>query len=129
MVPLPRSGGSALLSVTGKSRGWGGDTGQCPNAVLVPKLARNQKGPSLKSKGTSHLIKRWKGASTRQHYGTYRDHGPIQERGGFERRSGSGPKRRFDPLPATSGLPQTTDIIRSARLVRLVPTGDIARLV
>ena len=38
-----------------------------------------------------------------------------------------GHSRRFDPLPATSGLPRTTDIIRPARLVRNVPTGDIAR--
>ena len=38
-----------------------------------------------------------------------------------------GQSRRFDPLPATSGLPRTTDIIRPARLVRNVPTGDIAR--
>jgi hypothetical protein len=36
-----------------------------------------------------------------------------------------GQKRRFDPLPATSGLPRTTDIIRSARLVRFVPQPDI----
>src|SRR3979490_2555309 len=32
---------------------------------------------------------------------------------------------RFAPLPATSGLPRTTDIILPARLVRSVPTGDI----
>jgi len=36
-----------------------------------------------------------------------------------------GQKRRFDPLPATSGLPRSTDIIRPVRLVRLVPTADI----
>ena len=35
-----------------------------------------------------------------------------------------GQSRRFDPLPATSGVPRTTDIIRAARLVRLVPTTD-----
>jgi hypothetical protein len=29
----------------------------------------------------------------------------------------------------TSGLPQSTDIARPARLVRFVPTGDIAPLV
>jgi len=32
-----------------------------------------------------------------------------------------GQSRRFGPLPATSGLPRSTDIIRPARLVRLVP--------
>jgi hypothetical protein len=35
-------------------------------------------------------------------------------------------KRRFDLLPATSSLPRTTDINRPARLVRFVPTTDIA---
>jgi hypothetical protein len=34
-------------------------------------------------------------------------------------------KRRFDAPPATSGLPQSTDIIRPARLGRFVPEGDI----
>jgi transposase len=33
---------------------------------------------------------------------------------------------RFDLLPATSGLPQSTDVARPARLVRYVPTCDIA---
>ena len=37
-----------------------------------------------------------------------------------------GQTRRFEPLPSTSGLPQTTDIIRPARLVWFVPKGDIA---
>jgi hypothetical protein len=36
-----------------------------------------------------------------------------------------GQKRRFDPLPAISGLPRSTDVIRSARLVRLVPEAVI----
>jgi hypothetical protein len=31
-----------------------------------------------------------------------------------------GQKRRFDPQPVTSGLPQSTDIARPARLVRFV---------
>ena len=35
-------------------------------------------------------------------------------------------KRRFHCGPAASGLPQSTDIIRPARLVRLVPICDIA---
>jgi hypothetical protein len=35
--------------------------------------------------------------------------------------TGLGQSRRFGPLPATSGLPRSTDIIRPARLVRLVP--------
>jgi hypothetical protein len=35
--------------------------------------------------------------------------------------SARGQKRRFDCGPAASGLPQSTDIIRPARLVRLVP--------
>ena len=39
-------------------------------------------------------------------------------------RSAQGQKRRFDPLPAPSGLLRTTDIIRPARQVRLVPTTD-----
>src|SRR5450759_2030401 len=34
--------------------------------------------------------------------------------------------RRFDSLPATSGLHRTTDINRPARLVRFVPTAEIA---
>jgi hypothetical protein len=36
-----------------------------------------------------------------------------------------GQKRRFDPQPVTSGLPQSTDIAKSARLVRLVPEPEI----
>ena len=35
--------------------------------------------------------------------------------------------RRFDSLPATSGLHRTTDINRPARLVRFVPQPDIIR--
>src|SRR5260221_2869651 len=35
-----------------------------------------------------------------------------------------GQKRRFDPMPATSGLPRTTDVIRPARLVRFVPGAE-----
>src|SRR6266702_5595809 len=31
---------------------------------------------------------------------------------------------QFDPPPATSGLPRTADIIRSARLVRFVPKEE-----
>src|SRR5450631_346265 len=34
--------------------------------------------------------------------------------------------RRFDPLPATSGLPPSTDIVRSARQVWLVPLATNA---
>jgi hypothetical protein len=33
--------------------------------------------------------------------------------------------RRFDPQPVTSGLPQSTDIARPARLVRFVPEPDL----
>jgi hypothetical protein len=36
-----------------------------------------------------------------------------------------GQKRRFDPLPATSGPPQTTDTAIPARLVRFVPGTDM----
>jgi hypothetical protein len=36
-----------------------------------------------------------------------------------------GQKRRFDPLPATSGLPRLTDTNRPVRLVRWVPASDI----
>jgi hypothetical protein len=32
-----------------------------------------------------------------------------------------GQKRRFDPVPATSGLPLTADLVRPVRLVRFVP--------
>jgi len=35
-----------------------------------------------------------------------------------------GQSRRFSGRPATSGLPRTTDVIRPARLVRLVPKAD-----
>jgi hypothetical protein len=36
----------------------------------------------------------------------------------------SGQSRRFDAPPTTSGLPQSTDIGRLARLVRFVPARD-----
>lgn len=39
--------------------------------------------------------------------------------------SGTGQSRQFDAPPATSGLPQSTDIARPARLVRFVPKGDV----
>jgi hypothetical protein len=39
--------------------------------------------------------------------------------------SASGKSRRFDPLPATSGLPRSTDVIRPARLVRFVPIPEV----
>jgi hypothetical protein len=42
--------------------------------------------------------------------------------------SALGQTRRLDRSPATSGLAQITDIIRPARLVRLVPNCDIGRL-
>jgi len=35
--------------------------------------------------------------------------------------SGMGQSHHFDREPATSGLPRSTDIVRRARLVRLVP--------
>ena len=38
--------------------------------------------------------------------------------------SAMGQTHRFDPLPATSGLPRSTDINRPAQLVRLVPIPD-----
>jgi hypothetical protein len=37
-----------------------------------------------------------------------------------------GQKRRSDHRPVTSGLPQSTDIVRPARLVRFVPQADNA---
>lgn len=37
-----------------------------------------------------------------------------------------GQSRRFDPLPATSGLPRSTDVVRPVRLVRFVPTAEVA---
>jgi hypothetical protein len=35
--------------------------------------------------------------------------------------SAAGQSRRFDCVPPTSALPQSTDIVRSARQVRFVP--------
>lgn len=43
----------------------------------------------------------------------------------WKRNPASGHKRRFDPQPVTSGLARSTDIIRSAQLVRVVPNGDL----
>ena len=40
--------------------------------------------------------------------------------------SAKGQTRQFAPLRATSGLPQSTDITRPARLVRFVPRTEIA---
>jgi hypothetical protein len=37
----------------------------------------------------------------------------------------SGQSHPFDPVPGTSGLSRTTDIIGPARLVRLVPTTEV----
>jgi hypothetical protein len=39
--------------------------------------------------------------------------------------SGTGQSRHFDPQPATSGLPRSTDIARAAGLVRLVPPRKV----
>src|ERR1700738_3872204 len=49
-----------------------------------------------------------------------RDTPPLGQRA----TSPMGQKRRFDPQPLTSGLPQSTDIARPARLVRFVPQAD-----
>src|ERR1700754_212437 len=43
--------------------------------------------------------------------------------------SALGHSRRFDPVPATSGLSRTTDIGRPGRRVREVPGSDIVGLV
>ena len=40
----------------------------------------------------------------------------------------SGQSRRFDCVPPTSALPPSTDIVRSARQVRFVPTTEVAAL-
>jgi hypothetical protein len=40
-------------------------------------------------------------------------------------KSDLGQSRRFDVRPVTSGPPQSTDIVRPARLVRFVPNPDI----
>ena len=45
------------------------------------------------------------------------------------RMSALGHSRRFDPVPATSGLSRTTDIGRPGRRVREVPGSDIVGLV
>jgi hypothetical protein len=37
-----------------------------------------------------------------------------------------GHSRRFGRLPVTSGLPRTSDVIRSPRHVSKVPTGDLS---
>jgi hypothetical protein len=42
-----------------------------------------------------------------------------------ERMTVLGQSRRIAPQPATTGLPQSTDIKRPAQLVRFVPTCDI----
>jgi len=42
----------------------------------------------------------------------------------FEFLHSQGQKRRSDRGPATSGLPQSTDIVIPSRLVRFVPTRD-----
>jgi hypothetical protein len=55
--------------------------------------------------------------------------GQRQFSGAFSPRSAMsqlGQKRRFDPQPVTSGLPQSTDIAGPARLVRFVPTAVIS---
>src|SRR5665647_1413700 len=39
----------------------------------------------------------------------------------------SGQSRRFDPMPITSGVPRSTDILRVSRHVSNVPICDIAR--
>ena len=39
--------------------------------------------------------------------------------------SGSGQKRRFDPLPVTSGLPLKADNFRAGRHVSKVPAADV----
>lgn len=44
---------------------------------------------------------------------------------GPSRRAPEMGQKRLDPLPATSGLLRTTDIIRPLRLVRFVPQADI----
>src|SRR6266487_1845423 len=62
---------------------------------------------------------------------TYRDLGPIQEtwRDPLDQKSAPGQSRRFDCVPPTSALPPSTDIVRSARQVRFVPTAEMKRLV
>jgi hypothetical protein len=42
--------------------------------------------------------------------------------------SALGQSRRFDLRPTTSGLPRSTDIIRSLRLVRFVPIPEVGEL-
>jgi hypothetical protein len=49
-------------------------------------------------------------------------HAPCHHRGAAIRKPSQ--KRRFDPEPAASGLPHTTDIVRPARLVRFVQQAD-----
>jgi hypothetical protein len=41
--------------------------------------------------------------------------------------SGSGQSRRFNPLPAISGLPPETDIVRDGRNVSNVPNSEVVR--
>jgi hypothetical protein len=42
--------------------------------------------------------------------------------------SAQGQSRRFGHRPATSGLPRSTDIVRSPRYVRVVPITEVAQL-
>src|SRR6266850_2395700 len=60
---------------------------------------------------------------------TYRDLGPIQEtwRDPLDQKSAPGPSRRFGRLPVTSGLPRTSDLIRSPRHVSKLPEPDTVR--
>jgi hypothetical protein len=46
----------------------------------------------------------------------------LRRKRGAWRRTAMGQSRHFDRLPETSGLPQSTDINRAARLIRFVPT-------
>jgi hypothetical protein len=39
-----------------------------------------------------------------------------------------GQSRQFGQVPATSGLPRTTDIIRPAQYVSMVPMADLANV-
>src|SRR5664280_3710178 len=65
--------------------------------------------------------------ATAEHREPYESRGSRTVLGAPEGESPSGDssKAPFGPLPATSGLTRSTDIVRPARLVRFVPTGDV----
>jgi hypothetical protein len=80
------------------------------------------------SSGLPSLIVQWR-VGHRNHSVRRDDRRELRCRGVYPHgRGGQGRQtRRFDAQPATSGLPQSTDIRRPARLVRFVPLAEVIR--